>query len=287
MVRRVNPAFVDRFDVTDDVRDAPLAGALASIQVGGSDQRVLEPVRHGDDTVVTCQCDTTAGQTPFRARVYTTGGGGYVVFEEAGQDDRLDVLEYLTHSLRNPLEVATVHTEVMADAETLEYIDTVQTAHERMEAIIADAVDLAQHGSVVAESDTVPVADVAKAAWETVGTADSTLQVDAPGTVDADERRLRVLFEDLFRNAVRHGSDEDHDVCVTVGGMAGGFYVADNGRGIPAGDREQVLDAGYTTDDDGTGLGLAIVAAIAEAHGWDLSVTASDDDGSRFEFTGV
>ena len=66
---------------------------------------------------------------------------------------------------------------------------------------------------------------------------------------------------------------------------ADGFYVADDGRGIPAADRDRVLDAGYTTDDDGTGLGLAIVAEIAESHGWSVAVTESDAGGTRFEFT--
>ena len=66
-----------------------------------------------------------------------------------------------------------------------------------------------------------------------------------------------------------------------------GFYVADDGPGIPEADRETVFDAGHSTNEDGTGFGLSIVQGIVEAHGWDIRVTEGDDGGARFEITGV
>ena len=51
--------------------------------------------------------------------------------------------------------------------------------------------------------------------------------------------------------------------------------------------REQVFELGHTGTDDGTGFGLAIVKDIAEAHGWSVRVTESDDGGARFEFADV
>jgi len=75
-------------------------------------------------------------------------------------------------------------------------------------------------------------------------------------------------------------------VTVTVGILADGFYVADDGPGIPESERETVFDAGYSTT-SGTGFGLVIVEAIATAHGWNVRVTESDDGGMRVELTGV
>jgi signal transduction histidine kinase len=77
------------------------------------------------------------------------------------------------------------------------------------------------------------------------------------------------------------------DVTVTVGDLDGGFYVADDGPGIPESDRERVFETGYSTSDGGTGFGLEIVATVATAHGWDVRVTDAADGGARFEFTGV
>jgi signal transduction histidine kinase len=74
-------------------------------------------------------------------------------------------------------------------------------------------------------------------------------------------------------------------VHVTVGRTGdGGFYVADDGPGIPEDQREAVLEYRHTTSAEGVGLGLAIVREIAEAHGWGIAVGESDAGGARFEF---
>jgi signal transduction histidine kinase len=80
---------------------------------------------------------------------------------------------------------------------------------------------------------------------------------------------------------------EHTGVTVTVGACDGGFYVADNGVGIPRDDREHVFETGYSTSNEGTGFGLSIVQEIANAHGWDVGVAGSADGGARFEITGV
>ncbi|MFT4882376.1 MAG: signal transduction histidine kinase, partial [Salinirussus sp.] len=62
---------------------------------------------------------------------------------------------------------------------------------------------------------------------------------------------------------------------------------ADDGVGIPEGEREEVFEPGYSTAANGTGFGLRIVEQITDAHGWDIRVTDSNGDGARFEITGV
>jgi signal transduction histidine kinase len=69
--------------------------------------------------------------------------------------------------------------------------------------------------------------------------------------------------------------------------MNEGFYVADTGFGIPESDRMEVFEAGYSTSEDGTGFGLRIVKQIVDAHGWDITVTESNQGGARFDITGV
>ena len=85
-------------------------------------------------------------------------------------------------------------------------------------------------------------------------------------------------------DTVEHGKT---GVSITVGDTEDGFYVADDGPGIPESDREAVFDAGYSTTRDGTGFGLSIVGEVAEAHGWNVRVTESADGGARFEIVGV
>jgi signal transduction histidine kinase len=77
----------------------------------------------------------------------------------------------------------------------------------------------------------------------------------------------------------------DSRVTVTVGEIedAGGFYVEDDGTGIPPDERADVFDHGYTTSETGTGFGLSIVGDLVRAHDWEIAVTESEDGGARFE----
>jgi len=88
-------------------------------------------------------------------------------------------------------------------------------------------------------------------------------------------------------DAPRDARADRDGITVTVGRTDDGFYVADDGLGIPHEDRERVFDYGFTTHEGGSGFGLAIVETIADAHGWDVTVAESEPGGARFEVTGV
>ncbi|WP_439025430.1 PAS domain-containing protein [Haloarchaeobius sp. DT45] len=86
-------------------------------------------------------------------------------------------------------------------------------------------------------------------------------------------------------DSVKHGDD---GVTIGIGRLGDcGFYVEDDGPGIPVDQREAVFEPGHSTAENGTGFGLAIVNRVADAHGWDLTVTTGSEGGARFEFTGV
>jgi signal transduction histidine kinase len=87
-------------------------------------------------------------------------------------------------------------------------------------------------------------------------------------------------------DAVEHGAADAADLTVTVGPLADGpgFAVADDGRGIPESNRDEVLEHGVSIDEDGTGLGLSIVRTIADAHGWSVTVGEGESGGARFVF---
>jgi len=129
----------------------------------------------------------------------------------------------------------------------------------------------------------VDVGELAQNAWQTLETDEASLAVqDDPPTVYADQTALRRMFENLLGNTLEHGGDS---VTVRVGGLndKSGFYVADDGPGIPEEDRDDVFVPGFTTKEDGDGFGLASVAQIVAAHGWRIHVTDGIDGGARFD----
>ena len=231
------------------------------------------------------------------------------------QNERLEQFaSVVSHDLRNPLNVVGLSLEMARETGDAEQFDRAERAVERMEGLIEDLLTLARSGDTVDEVEAVDVSELVEECWATVETGGATVAVPEDFGVRADRSRLHQLFGNLFRNAVEHGStnpdsqarrdavedgstssrpgaddaaEHGRDVTVTVGRLERGFYVADDGPGIPAEEREEVFTAGYTTSDTGTGFGLSIVHEIATAHGWEVSVTESDAGGARFEFRGV
>ncbi len=202
------------------------------------------------------------------------------------QNERLEQFaSVVSHDLRNPLNVASGRLELAQREHENEHLETVADMLDRMERLIENVLALARTGRTIDEDEveTVRLADVVSAAVDSVDAGSLTVEVGTPGTVESERTRLRQLFENLLRNTVEHAGPEP-TVWIDSLSDRPGFYVADDGPGIPPEDRDQVFEHGFTTADDGTGFGLSIVAEIAEAHGWDASVTTSDMDGVRFEF---
>jgi PAS domain S-box-containing protein len=207
--------------------------------------------------------------------------------ELSRQNERLEEFaSVVSHDLRNPLNVAQGRLELLAEECDSEHAEPAREALERMGRIIEDVLWLAREGKDIGTTGTVDLREAVGSAWEMAAADGAELVVDLTGSpaVDADGDRLGQLLENLFRNSVEHAGE---DVTVTAGESEGGFYVEDDGPGIPEAEREDVFDAGYTTSQEGTGFGLSIVERIAEAHGWEVEVTESPVGGARFEVTGV
>ena len=232
------------------------------------------------------------------------------------QKERLEEFtSIVSHDLRNPLNIAQSRTRLAREDCDTEHLDHVSRAHDRMASLIDDLLTLARSGEDVGELEAVDLAALAERCWANVPTADATLAVETAQSIRADRSRLRQLLQNLFSNSIEHGSTgprsqapEDSvehgstgnqtpsddatehggaDVTVTVGALDDGFYVEDDGPGIPAAERDTVFEAGYSTAEDGTGFGLRIVERVADAHGWTVDVTESEAGGARFEIRGV
>ncbi|WP_299264155.1 ATP-binding protein [Halorientalis sp.] len=217
------------------------------------------------------------------------------------QNERLDqVASTVSHDLRSPIQVADGYVEMlddMVDADGLDAADTDEAraclrktsdTHGRMEAIIEDVLTIAREGKAVEATEQVSLAAAARDAWANVDTGDATLTVAEDRTLQADRSKLLTILENLFRNALDHGPA---DVTVEVGATDGGFYIEDDGPGIPDEHADSVFEYGYTTIEKGTGLGLSIVETMAESHGWTVELeTAAERDestGTRFVFSDV
>jgi len=360
-ITTTNEPFERRFEDTSPEALVSTVFERFSHRTATGDREPITHVVRGDRVGVYLDGDGKRG--PFFVRVVPSDeDAGYLVFSDLQQCPAIDempavdqVSSVISHDLRNPLDVAKAHLRAARETGDPEHFESVADAHDRMERIIRDVLTLTRGDAVVDPSERVSIETAATDAWRSVDTEGAVLDVvGSLPTVTADSDRVRRLFENLFRNAVKHNATDseyddsgehgptsnraqspddgakrdpvdtptqsessvahdtdtlstnthedggerrpgprdqslgeettpDESVTISVGSLADGFYVADDGTGIPAGDRETVFKPGYSTMNGGTGLGLAIVERIIVAHDWSITLTAADCGGARFE----
>ncbi len=197
----------------------------------------------------------------------------------------------VSHDLTTPVSAAQNILELLrqdlaeADADVDRPLAELEGVLEDLEEFAEHLPRLARESSHVEDRRHCELAEVAETAWRAVDTGELRLEIEGSLTIACDPSRLRQAFRNLFGNVVDHATGVDvspEATTVTVGPLSEGFYVADDGPGIPSERGAAIFDYGTTTG-DGSGMGLAIVRTIVEAHGWEIDVTESEAGGARFE----
>jgi len=206
------------------------------------------------------------------------------------QNQRLDrFASYVSHDLQNPLSIATGYLDLAREGDDAA-LDTVEDSIDRMQQLVDDIAILARgdeqtlhagpEGTLVAIQQRI--VEIARNVWSVLSTDAATLEIDLPEStvVYAGEQEFRSMLENLLKNAIDHGGE---DVTVRIGATSDGFYVEDDGPGVPAEERDQIFEQGYSTANGGTGTGLAIVSTVAAGYDWTIEVTEGNTGGARFE----
>lgn len=200
------------------------------------------------------------------------------------------VTDDIAHDLRGPL------TRVRQSLETTRTLDDSAVTRERIEDAIAELDGLlatfnammtiasAGSGAMRVALDTVPVApllrDVEELYRPLAEDRDQRFDVVAPDDVSARANR-ELLFQsvvNLVENAIKY-TPKGGAVSLSARTLRGEtlITVADNGPGIPLGERDRVLQPFVRLDTSrsqpGSGLGLSLVAAICKLHGARLTLS--------------
>lgn len=197
------------------------------------------------------------------------------------QNERLDEFaSVVSHDLRGPMTYALGYANKIADDydEPPENLEKVKEQIYRMEEITDNVLELARNGQDINDIQDLKPETVAESAWNNIKTPGIAFTTDGEGSLMADPTRLKQLFENLFRNVNEHSGADS----VRVEYADSVLSIEDDGRGIPAAERENVFEEGVTLEDDGTGLGLSIVKKIVDAHGWQINIESGSGGGARF-----
>jgi signal transduction histidine kinase len=213
---------------------------------------------------------------------------------ETADRQRRELIANVSHELRTPISALRAVLENVVDGVTDPDDAAVKAAlfqTERLGRLVGELLDLSrlEAGAVPLDLSDFEVGtflalavDEAAAAGRPVRFA---LSVDPPQlTARADQARLHQVVANLLDNAAKH-SPSGGEVRVGARSLPGGgvrIEVADEGPGIPAGQRHRVFerftrggDGGEQTTGGGTGLGLAIARWAIELHGGTIEVAPS------------
>lgn len=201
------------------------------------------------------------------------------------QNDRLkEFTDMLAHDLQSPLSVLDGRLKLYRQTGEDAHLDSIQETTERMERLVVDLLRVSRQGGVVQDPEPTELGSLIETAMEGTLPTGASIEYEPVPEVLADRDRLIEVFENIFRNSVTHGGE---DVTIRIGPLQNGFYIEDDGPGIPEQDRESVFQHGFSTREEGTGYGLSVVQSIIGAHDWNIEVTAAADGGARFEVTGL
>jgi signal transduction histidine kinase/Na+/proline symporter len=216
-----------------------------------------------------------------------------------------EFLSTVSHELRTPLTSIRSFSEILFDNPDIgvddrrKFLAVIVKESERLTRLINQILDLAkmEAGSLDWEMESLAPREVIEEAiaitsalfTEKAARLEVRMDHDLP-TVFADRDRLIQVLVNLLSNAVKFCADKAGYVVVTARRRPEGLQisVADNGRGIPAENRQLIFEkfqqaaSNLTDKPRGTGLGLTISRQIVEHFGGSIWVEAAPGGGACF-----
>lgn len=209
----------------------------------------------------------------------------------------------VSHDLRNPLNVISLGTAVLASSDDIQgssakSVLRIQSAARRSERLIRDLLDFTEArvgGGISVVPTSGNVFDVVREVVDHARTVhfDSNMNLTCQGSGEAtfDADRLAQALTNLIANAAQYGAPgEPIDVRVDATGPRLVFSV--HNRGTPIAPallpslfeplQRGTVDASHARRS--VGLGLYIVSAIVRAHGGKVDVRSNEEEGTTFAF---
>lgn len=192
----------------------------------------------------------------------------------------------LAHQIRTPLSAALLYASNAANAALPmsrrdELLGRAIGCLHNLEQLVSDMLGFAR--GAAASNAPVALADIALAVTNSApALVRPGQQLDVAPTPESavvcgNREALVGAVLNLATNALQAAGPSAR---VSIGSRIAGPFaeirVTDNGPGVPAALRQRIFEPFFTSRPDGTGLGLAVVRSVAEAHGGDIRLEATD-----------
>jgi signal transduction histidine kinase len=229
--------------------------------------------------------------------------------ESANKD--LDRFAFMaSHDLQEPLRKIQMFSErlfsqygVQLGEDARLYIDRIQSATARMQALIKDILTFSKlstdKGEFIESDMTQLVRDVVSELEGVIHDKQADVSISALPTLTVNPTLMRPLFYNIIHNALKYSKKEVDPVIRIYSQTDSGepdspapktrycrIYVEDNGIGFEQSYSEQIFDMfkrlHHHNEYEGTGIGLALCKKIVEEHQGFISARSLVGEGSTF-----
>jgi signal transduction histidine kinase len=202
----------------------------------------------------------------------------------------------LSHDLRSPAVTISTYASLLREArdddDRAQMIEGINDSSAYLDRLVDGLLELSRIGRSEGEPEAIALDDVIDGVGRRLAATHPamTIAVTTPlPTICVDRLRIEQVVDNLLGNAAKHGGRDDLSVGISWEPHdAGGILVlADDGRGIPEGERESVFGLfrrGSGAQVSGSGVGLGLVRRIVESYGGRIRFAPSEL-GARVELT--
>jgi signal transduction histidine kinase len=215
----------------------------------------------------------------------------------------LEAFSYsVSHDLRGPLDaingfsylLLTQYAERLGD-QTRELIENIQSSGKRMTELIDVLLNLSRVSSSAMRPERVDLSEIARSTVQELSRSAPERKVEfiAPAKTDVygDAQLLRVLMENLLRNAWKYTSRHD-SARIEFGSLEENgettYFVKDDGSGFDPHSADRLFQPFQRlhskSEFPGNGVGLATARRIVHRHGGEIWAQGAVDKGATFFF---
>jgi signal transduction histidine kinase len=216
----------------------------------------------------------------------------------------LEAFSYsVSHDLRGPLDALNGFTYVLSkkhadrlDNGGKEALQGIRAASNRMSELIDDLLNLSRVSTTSMHREEVDLSRFARSIMEELCREDPERKIDfiAPQSSKAygDAGLLRIVLENLLRNAWKYTSHHDHARVEFGEEQDQGqtwYFVKDDGSGFDSRSAARLFQPFHRLHSGiefpGNGIGLATVRRIIQRHGGEVRAEGEVEQGAKFSFT--
>lgn len=229
-----------------------------------------------------------------------------ILAQEKISEIKNDFISNMTHEFKTPISTISLACEALGDADMMKqntseiapYVKMINDENKRLSLLVERILQSAvlDKGEVKLNEEKVLlneiVHDVVQNAQFRIQNSGGNIKLDLPTElieITSDKMHLTNIISNLVDNAIKYSDKAPEiEICLKRENKKVLLSVKDHGIGIKKEHLNKIFDKLYRVPTGnihnvkGFGLGLSYVKAIAELHGWNITVRSKYGDGSEF-----